>query len=132
MVKDHGQEWVSIYDQYGWAVAGKSGNDWQRMRSFGLIETKGYEGRDKTHSGIWRVTDLGMLFRHGVDSIPSYNYVRFNKVVGESEDFVTFNDVMRWKWGFDLRKIYDLDEAEMTAMQWNTCKKPRAASGKKS
>jgi len=62
-------------------TASALGGGWQRLQDWGLIEPKPRDPEDtgKTHSGMWRATELGRAFALGLETIPSHRRYLFGQ-----------------------------------------------------
>ena len=105
---EHGQEWVHVVNAYSRDI-GRLANDWRFLRHHGLLEMHPNDDASKTHSGYWRVTDLGRDFiNDNATRIPAFVVVLFNQVIAESEETVSFLEVMSQPSRFDLADVRDL------------------------
>lgn len=116
---DHGQEWVHVRREYSLLLS-QMNNDWSFLHHFGLMLHSRSETTDRTHSGEWRVTDLGKDFVNSVARVPDYLVVQFNQVQEVSPNEVSFSDVMRQKWKFDLQEILRVPRELIEAVDWDS------------
>jgi len=88
-----------------WVVAT---NSFTKLKWWGAIQrhpavSSSEDGRDKKFTGMWRVTDLGLLFGERLTQLPKYAYVYNDRLKSLSDETCFISDC--FKEHFDYEEI---------------------------
>jgi hypothetical protein len=95
-------------DFYHWRklienVGGSLGEDFPKLRFWGLIREADTRTLDRNASGYWKITQKGKDFVLGIISVPKKVYIFNNKFRGFSDDTITIQQALKDK--FDYREL---------------------------
>jgi len=76
------------------------GRDYPMTARWGLAETARDETGTKKTTGYWRPTDKGIQFVKGLIKIPKYLFMYKDKITGEVEQQITFEQALGTKFNF--------------------------------
>lgn len=100
------QSWVHIE---AFKPKHRTGNDFSIVKHWGLAEPKSAApGEDKASSGMWRLTDAGVLWIEAATNtrVPKYAFVMDDRVLGFSPELVTLKEALNNKFSFAELKTH--------------------------
>lgn len=91
-------DWLRIEDIFGSKKQDR--RDWTVMQHWGLIESLDKRTSTENASGTWKLTERGVEFVLGKESVQKHVYIWDDSVRGFSDEWITINDALESRFDY--------------------------------